>query len=131
MSISRRPASLFLFLAVVSSTSAVAQVEHAASLRGLDPVELVEGKEVEGKEKLSEVHEGYRYVFANKGNQKKFRRDPKRYRIQNQTCLVAPDVAARSELFAVHEKRIYIFATEQCVHDFEADPVSYLEEEGP
>ena len=130
MVVTRRIAALFFAVALTVASLAIAQLEHAPALAGLDPVELVAGKEVEGSERISETYEGYRYVFASKRNHKKFRKDPEQYRIQNQTCLVEPGAPARSELFSVYKKRIYIFATEQCVRTFEADPEAYVKDQG-
>jgi YHS domain-containing protein len=128
--------SCWIAAAMASGSAAVAQLETAPALAGLDPVALVEGKTREGKTiegtaALAVDYQGYRYHFSSKKNRAKFEKDPERYRIQNRYCPVEPSALARPDLFAVHDHKIYIFATPECVEEFEAEPSKYLRSAAP
>jgi putative intracellular protease/amidase/YHS domain-containing protein len=104
----------------------------AAALRGLDPVLLTEGRDVEGRETLDATHEGYRYLFSTEESRAKFLKSPASYSIQLQgACALmarsgsAPGSGDPSR-YLVHDHRIYVFATEGCRDSFKADPARYL-----
>jgi YHS domain-containing protein len=98
----------------------------AIAIRGLDPVQLVEGREEMGKPEIVADHGGYRYQFVSEPSRVKFAADPARYAIQNTSCLVVPGAAIDPALFAVHQTRIYAFATPDCVAQFKAKPDAYV-----
>jgi YHS domain-containing protein len=98
----------------------------AVAIRGLDPVQLVEGREEMGKPEIVADHGGYRYQFVSEPSRVKFAADPPRYAIQNTSCLVVSGAAIDPSLFAVHETRLYAFATPDCVAQFKARPDAYL-----
>lgn len=123
---------LTLALAALCCSAIPALVEAQAPvepLEGLDPVLLVEGKEVQGDPKLSVDRDGFRYSFSSPETRARFEREPERFEIQlhglcarmGETTLGNPD------LFLVHEGRIYLFGSPQCRDLFRAAPQRFLE----
>lgn len=96
------------------------------AIKGFDPIHLVAGREEAGKPDIFTDHKGYRYRFASEANRRTFTADPKRYSIQNDSCLVVPGAPLDATLFAVHQGRIYGFATPDCVVEFKARPDSFV-----
>jgi YHS domain-containing protein len=107
-------------------TQSASAAAAAVAIRGLDPVQLVEGREEMGKPEIVADHGGYRYQFVSEPSRVKFAADPARYAIQNTSCLVVPGAAIDPSLFAVHETRLYAFATPDCVAQFKAKPDTYV-----
>ena len=105
------------------------KAEAIIPLEGLDPVMLVQGKEVQGLEKFSVMRGRFQYLFASAENQALFEKDPKRYEIQLEgTCArMGPSVGGNPDLFTVYKERIYIFGSGECKKKFEAAPENYLE----
>ncbi|MGE0102255.1 MAG: hypothetical protein AB7H86_01325 [Blastocatellales bacterium] len=106
------------------------QAEVVTVLKGNDPIELVEGREVAGSQSLSVVRGRYRYIFANDANRKKFVGAPDRYQIQNGGgCgqMGSLSGAGNPDRYYVFDGRIYIFASEQCRNAFKADPKNHIE----
>lgn len=97
------------------------------ALGGIDPVQLIEGREEMGKPEIVASHEGLLYQFLTEPSRATFAADPERYSVQNEACLVVPGAGNDPKLFAVHEGRIYGFATTACVASFRAAPDRYLE----
>lgn len=112
--------------AVIEGTQATKAREPMLALRGLDPVALTKGREETGQASTTATHAGYRYQFANEANRTAFTREPGRYAIQNDTCLVVPGATVDPSLFAVHDGRIYGFASSDCVQEFTANANTYL-----
>jgi putative intracellular protease/amidase/YHS domain-containing protein len=97
------------------------------ALRGLDPIMLVEGKEVPGVEDFSVTRGRFRYLFTSEGHKARFDRDPGRYAIPVAGgCTVMPTAPASPDLFAVHDGRIYYFASPHCQAAFKESPAEYL-----
>lgn len=97
------------------------------ALGGLDPIHLVEGREVPGVERFSVTQGRFRYRFADPEHLALFEDTPGRYAIQGEgMCAVMPAVPASAELFLVHEGRIYGFGSPRCLASFRADPGAYL-----
>lgn len=93
--------------------------EPQLAINGLDPVLLVAGKEVTGKEDYTAVHAGFLYHFANRDNRSAFVSDPESYGVQMHTfCPIRHDLPGRANIFIVHEGRIYLFNSEQCLDSF-------------
>ena len=105
------------------------KAEAVIPLEGLDPVMLVQGKEVQGLEKFSVMRGRFQYLFASAENQALFEKDPKRYEIQLEgTCArMGPSAGGNPDLFTVYKERIYIFGSGDCKKKFEAAPENYLE----
>ncbi len=97
------------------------------ALQGLDPIALVEGKEVQGVEGLATTRGRYRYLFTDAGHKALFERDPNRYAIPEAGCCsVMPTAPVSPGLFAVHDGRIYYFASPHCQAPFKESPAEYL-----
>jgi YHS domain-containing protein len=98
-------------------------------LEGLDPVMLVQGKEVIGSMKISVTRGPFQYVFATPENKALFEKNPERYEIQLEgTCArMGPQVNGNADLYTVYQERIYIFGSPTCKKLFEAAPEKYLE----
>jgi len=105
-------------------------------LEGLDPVMLVQGKEVQGDLKISVTRGTFQYLFANAETKATFEKDPSRYEIQLEgACArMGAPVGGNPDLYTVHQGRIYIFGSGDCKTRFDAAPEKYLEtanEAGP
>lgn len=98
-------------------------------LEGLDPVMLVQGKEVQGEFKIAVTRGKFQYLFANADNKATFEKDPARYEIQlDGACArMGAPVTGNPDLYTVYDGRIYIFGSEGCKKRFEAAPRNYLE----
>jgi YHS domain-containing protein len=98
------------------------------ALEGLDPVMLVQGREVQGEMNLTVTRGQFRYYFANAANKATFDQDPTRYEIQaNGECsrMGAP-VYGTPDLYSVYQGRIYIFGSGECKKRFDAAPEKYF-----
>src|SRR5215813_12077765 len=118
-----------LVLAVTLQGWANAQTETVIPLEGLDPVMLVQGKEVQGDMKYKVTRGQFEYLFANAENKATFEKDPTRYEIQlDGACArMGAPTTGNADLYAVHNGRIYIFGSEECQTLFKATPEKYLE----
>jgi len=119
---------------ILLSTGSMAFTQSQAQdsvpvLEGLDPVMLVQGKEVQGDFKITVTRGKFQYLFATAENKAAFEKDPARYEIQmDGACArMGPPVTGNPDLFTVHEGRIYIFGSAECKKRFEAAPANYLE----
>ena len=103
--------------------------EAVPVLEGLDPVLLVQGKEVQGNLKITVTRGRFQYFFASEENKAVFAKDPARYEIQmDGACArMGPPVTGSPDLFSVYQGRIYIFGTGGCKKAFDAAPENYLE----
>lgn len=116
-----------LFLVVSLTAFAQESPQAVIPLNGLDPVALIEGKELQGKEEFNIVRGAFKYLFAGKGNQAKFEAAPERYEIQrNGECMAMPGVKTNAEIFKVHDGKIYAFGTLLCRERFTLSPESFL-----
>ncbi len=123
--------TFLLAVLLTLTTATVASASDAAdpvlALSGFDPVALVQGEEVEGREDLTHVHGQWLYRFASEENLEAFQAEPDRFRIQRDDCIVVPGAEAKPDIFTVYDEKIYIFATEECVQEFQAAPKLFLE----
>lgn len=117
-----------LVLLLVPALGRAEQEPAPLALKGLDPVRLVAGDEVEGSEELAFTHRGFEYRFSTAETRAAFEREPERFRIQNQSCPVSPGATIDPALFAVHDGKIWAFASEGCVEEFKLDPDLYAED---
>lgn len=117
--------SLWLVLAVSAAAQAHAG-DPPVALKGLDPVTLVEGKEVTGTEGIESTRDRFRYRFADAEHKARFDADPARYAAQGPMCTVMPKVPASPDLYLVHDARIYLFGSPGCRTRFQADPATFL-----
>jgi YHS domain-containing protein len=118
-----------LQLSAVSAYSQSSARDVLPVLEGLDPVMLVQGKEVQGELKISVTRGKFQYLFANAENKASFEKDPARYEIQLEgSCArMGAPVGGNPDLYTVHQGRIYIFGSEECKKRFDAAPQNYLE----
>ena len=99
-------------------------------LLGLDPVLLIQGKEVPGNLNISTLRGPYKYLFANAENKARFEQSPEQYEIQlNGACPREgqPNRIREAEIFFVHKNRLYIFHSLECQKAFAAAPESFFE----
>lgn len=90
-------------------------------LRGLDPVELVAGREVAGQDNLSSKHLRYEYRFANAANKAKFDAEPLAFAVQNGgACGRMGELSGRGAVtrWTVVNGKIFLFASESCRDTF-------------
>lgn len=116
--------SLLLALALPPAT------DTQPVLKGLDPVELTQGKEVAGDQGRAIEREGFRYLFASDESRSRFEADPERFEIQfGGSCARMGPMSGKcsQERFAVHDGRIYVFASDDCRKGFLAAPERHLD----
>ena len=123
---------LLLLIAVLAFATAAASAQSSSPeipLEGLDPVMLVQGKEVQGDMKFKVSRGRFEYLFANAENKAAFEKDPARYEIQlDGACArMGAPTSGNPDLYAVHNGRIYIFGSEECQTLFKTAPDKYLE----
>lgn len=104
--------------------------EPVIPLEGLDPVLLIQGKEVQGKLNIFITRGQYKYLFANEENKAAFEKSPADYEIQLEgTCArMGPQIRSNPDLFAVYKNHIYVFGSEHCQELFKATPEKYIEQ---
>jgi YHS domain-containing protein len=98
------------------------------ALDGVDPVLLVQGKEVSGKPDLKVVRGHFEYLFSSPATKAVFERNPSQYEIQmNGLCArMGKAAGGRPSDYLVYEGKIYIFGSDDCHRKFEAEPKKYL-----
>jgi YHS domain-containing protein len=128
-------ATLGLSLLMSAASLSFAQsgtAEAVPVLEGLDPIMLVQGKEVQGNLKITVTRGKFQYLFANAENKATFEKDPARYEIQlDGSCArMGPPVTGNPDLYTVYQSKIYIFGSSDCKTTFEAAPAKFLATEG-
>ena len=120
---------LVVLVLLACSTFIVHAQEADIPLEGLDPVMLVQGKEVQGDVKYKVTRGRFQYLFANAENKATFEKEPARYEIQlDGSCArMGAPTTGNPDLYFVHNGRIYIFGSEECQTLFKAAPEKYLE----
>jgi len=118
-----------LLVVLVCCTFIARAQEAVIPLEGLDPVMLVQGKEVQGDMKYKVTRGRFQYLFANAENKATFEKEPSRYEIQlDGSCArMGAPTTGNPDLYFVHNGRIYIFGSEECQTLFKAAPEKYLE----
>ncbi len=122
--------SLIVVLVLLGCSTFIARAQEAViPLEGLDPVMLVQGKEVQGDMKYKVTRGRFQYLFANAENKATFEKEPSRYEIQlDGSCArMGAPTTGNPDLYFVHNGRIYIFGSEECQTLFKAAPEKYLE----
>jgi YHS domain-containing protein len=99
------------------------------AIGGLDPVRLIKGEEVDGKDSLTVTWRGLVYYFATPDTKAAFEAEPARYAVQlDGLCArMGPPVLGAQSLHAVHDGRIYVFGSEECQKRFTANAAAYLD----
>lgn len=123
----------FLQSALVVALSAAAAAQMAGNappdaLDGLDPVLLVEGREVPGRSAISAVHAGFLYLFSTAETKSTFEREPAKYAIQlgGLCARMGRTTGGNPSDFLVHDGKIYIFGSDECHKRFAAAPAKYI-----
>jgi len=104
------------------------------ALRGLDPVALVDGKEVDGKPDLAITKNRFVYHFATSENKAAFAKNPDQYCIQyGGACARMGSLSGQGDpnRFHVHDRKIYIFASNGCLAGFQRAPDQHLDRDDP
>ena len=123
---------LSVFLLLLGSVFGVfAQNEkNTVVLKGYDPVALVGGKQIKGKQSISIVSGRFKYLFATSVNQQKFNANPELYAVQkNGECAFMPGVPGDPELWKIYQGKIYLFGTALCRERFELSAETILHPE--
>lgn len=129
------PAVIFGAIICLSAGSAAFSQSAAQDLvpvlEGLDPVMLVQGKEVQGNVKITATRGQFQYLFATLENKTAFEKDPPSYEIQLEgACArMGPGVGGNPDLYTVFRGRIYIFGSAECLKMFNAAPEKFIEPE--
>jgi putative intracellular protease/amidase len=85
-------------------------------LKGLDVVQLIDGKEVAGSADLFVEHGKFRYLFASEKDRDAFRATPDNYAVQmNGNCLMSTSMAGDPNLFTVYKGKIYLAGSKSCL----------------
>jgi len=96
-------------------------------LKGLDPVQLVVGKEVKGKPDVSRDFGKFKYLFANTEDKKAFEASPEKYAVQlDGKCLMMPNMDGVPDMFIVYKSKIYLAGSDFCLQAMKKDPEAYL-----
>jgi YHS domain-containing protein len=121
---------LVLGLAAGAAAQAAAPVE---ALDGLDPVLLVQGKEVFGKSDFSVIQGRFRYLFSSAETKSTFEREPQKYEIQlgGMCARMGKTAGGNPSDYLVHDGKIYIFGSDDCHKRFQAAPAKYLATPAP
>ncbi len=124
----RNMAVSILSVALISLVYAQGRPAAVEALDGVDPVLLVQGKEVSGKPELKVVRGGFEYSFASAETKATFEKEPAKYEIQLKglCARMGKATGGRPSDFLVHDGRIYIFGSDECNKKFAAEPAKYL-----
>lgn len=122
--------TIMLMLAALTVVAGAQAAPVVTVLKGFDPIELIDGREVAGSESISITRGRYRYLFATEANKRKFEKSPEEHQIQlGGGCgrMGSLSGAGNPDRYYVFDRRIYIFASEQCRNGFKAAPEKHLE----
>jgi YHS domain-containing protein len=100
------------------------------ALNGLDPVLLIDGREVPGEVDRAVVHGRYRYLFASDASRDRFEKSPDKFAIQMDGACARMGPLSGSgspNRFLVHNGGIYLFASDQCRNTFQSAPDRFLD----
>jgi YHS domain-containing protein len=122
--------------ALLFATVAPAVAQDSApveALDGLDPVLLVQGKEVAGKADLTVVRGRFQYLFSSADTKSTFEREPAKYEIQlgGMCARMGKTAGGNPADYLVHDGKIYIFGSDECHRKFQAAPAKYLATAAP
>lgn len=118
-----------LTLLALASLALSQEPEPELALKGLDPVALCEGAELEGEPDLVADFGRYRYRFVSEESRAIFRADPRRWGIQwGGGCGRMGPLSGRGapNRWAVLDERIFIFASDGCREGFLMEPDLFL-----
>ncbi|MBX7132137.1 MAG: hypothetical protein K1X67_05590 [Fimbriimonadaceae bacterium] len=98
-------------------------------LKGLDPIELAQGKEVAGSTQHTAVYCSHEYRFASKDNLARFKTDPIRHAVQTGgACgkMGALTGKGAPDRWAVVDGKIFLFASDGCRETFLKNKDAYF-----
>ena len=121
-------AAAVFVVAALSMPAGAQQPTVVDALDGVDPVLLIQGKEVTGKPELKVVRGRFAYLFSSPETKAAFEQEPAKYEIQmNGSCArMGLGVGGNPSDFAVVDGRIYIFGSDDCHKKFVAAPAKFL-----
>ncbi len=135
-----RPGLAYLAFVVLLASAgwvllpAARAAEPQLVLRGLDPIELVAGREVPGRPAISSVRGAYRYQFASEENKRRFEAGGERYAVQiGGACAKMGPLSGKGspDRFLVFDGRIFLFASDSCRNAFTTEPEKYVDRADP
>ena len=123
----------FMTVIALGPWAAAQQRAPEEALDGVDPVLLVQGKEVQGKKDFAVVHDGFQYLFSSAATKGEFQQNPARYEIQmHGLCArMGKATGANPSDYVVYEGKIYIFGSDECHRRFQENPKKYLAAPAP
>ena len=119
--------ALLLSLAGVAASQAPKSAEPTIPIEGLDPVLLVQGKEVQGNEKIFSVRGHYKYIFSSQETKAAFEKNPEPCEVGEYCQRMGAPVTGNPDLHAEHKGKIYIFGSDDCIKAFKAAPDDFIE----
>lgn len=124
------PGVALIVMAISLAAAGQAPLEARKAISGFDPVELTEGRQVEGRPDVAVTRNGYRYLFASERSRDTFLASPERFEIQfGGACMrMGPLSGAGSpDRFVVHDGHIYLFASDSCKARFLERPEAFVD----
>lgn len=102
--------------------------EPREALDGIDPVLLIQGKEVQGKNDLRVVRRQFVYLFATPDTKATFEKTPEKYEIQlgGMCARMGGGASGNPSDYFVYDGKIYIFGSDDCHKKFAAAPQKFL-----
>lgn len=119
-----------LILALVIVGGQAASAPTSLVLDGLDPVLLVEGKQVIGQPHLTAAYLRHEYRFSTEENLARFKADPVRFAVQNGgACAKMGELTGRGSpsRWVVTRGKIFLFASDGCKSSFLQNEERYFE----
>jgi YHS domain-containing protein len=110
------------------SATTTAKEPTVEALDGLDPVLLIQGKEVPGTSGFAVVRGRFSYLFSSADTKATFEREPAKYEIQlgGMCARMGKTAGGNPSDFFVYEGKIYVFGSDDCHRKFQAAPQKYL-----
>jgi len=107
--------------------------EPREALDGIDPVMLVQGKEVQGKNEFKVVRGRFIYLFAGGESKATFEKQPEKYEIQlsGMCARMGGGATGNPSDYFVYDGKIYIFGSDDCHKKFAAAPEKFLPKPAP
>jgi YHS domain-containing protein len=129
----RKTTLTFFLLFAVIALGGAQQSKPAEALDGVDPVLLIQGKEISGKKEFTSVRNGFEYLFASADTKALFEKNPARYEIQmNGLCArMGKATGANPSDYLIYDGKIYIFGSDECHRRFQENPKKYLAAPAP
>ena len=108
--------------------AAAQAAQPAEALDGIDPVLLIQGKEVQGKNDLKIERGKFVYLFATPETKATFEKEPAKYEIQlgGMCARMGGGATGNPSDYFVYDRKIYIFGSDDCHKKFAAAPEKFL-----